>query len=290
MRFISATTTERDIDEAIGALVTLTEAQIDGRTLDFVLVFLSPHFGPVASQVSDKLRKALNPHVLLGCTGEGVIGREQEIEHQPALALVGAHLPDVKLVPFMLHELDWHEELGNESAFRKTVALPDDGQLVVMLADPFSTPMDGVLAAFNTFYDGLPIIGGLASGAAQPGGNALLLNDRVLTSGAVGVSFAGEVEVDVIVSQGCRPIGRPFTVSAARQNVILALEGESPFARLQSVVTELSDGDRALLQKWPLRRACYQPTSGGVGAGRFSDSWRDRHRLRRWRNCHWRPH
>ena len=54
-----------------------------------------------------------------------------------------------------------------------------------------------------------PLIGGMASSARQPGENALVRNDQVLTDGFVGVSLSGAIDVESVVSQGARPIGRP---------------------------------------------------------------------------------
>jgi small ligand-binding sensory domain FIST len=248
MHFTSAIATTRDVDEATRQLVVEIHRQMEEHPLDLALVFLSPHFKPFARQVSESLRAALNPRVLVGTTAEGVIGPEAEIERQPAIAIVGAHLPGVELVPFALHDTDWEVTLDDAAAFRQAIAAPDDPQLAVVMADPFTTPTNNLLQAFNTTYRGLPLIGGISSGANRPGGNALLLNDRVLSSGAVGVTMAGDVAVDVVVSQGCRPIGQPFTVTHTHHNVIMNLEGIPPLERLQQLIPELSEADRELLK------------------------------------------
>jgi small ligand-binding sensory domain FIST len=108
--------------------------------------------------------------------------------------------------------------------------------------------MEDVLQAFNTNYVGIPVVGGMASGALRSGGNALWVNDQVIHEGALGVSIYGAVDVDVVVSQGCRPIWRPFKVITAHRNVIFNLEGRPPLAWLQDLIPELSEDDRALLQ------------------------------------------
>lgn len=248
MLFASAITTERDVDEASHVLAGQIEAQLGGHPLDLALVFLSPHFRVVVADLAAKLRASLNPRLLIGCTAEGVIGREQEVEHEPAITLVASHMPGVELAPFTLQSMDWGRTLSEAAVLRQMVAAPSATKLFMILADPFTTPMDAVLEAFNTTYADLPIIGGMASGSQRAGGNALLFNDRVLNNGAIGVAFAGAFEVDIIVSQGCRPVGQPFTVTSVRENVIFSLEGEPPLTRIQELVMGLAPGDRALLQ------------------------------------------
>jgi small ligand-binding sensory domain FIST len=249
MRFASVTTIERDPEQAVRALVSQTLDQMDGLPVDLALVFLSPHFKQDSPQISEGLRAALNPRVLTGCTAEGVIGRDHEIEEQPAISLVAAHLPGVDLVPFTLHGIDWNNMLRQEENFKELVGAPEDARLAILLAEPLTTPIDGTLRAFNAFYEGLPVIGGMVSGSQRRGENALLLNDRITTDGAVGVILAGDVAVDVIVSQGCRPIGKPFKVTAAHRNMILSLEGQPPLSQFQRMVVDLSEEDRELIQR-----------------------------------------
>ncbi|MCY0672130.1 hypothetical protein OVX45_27660, partial [Klebsiella pneumoniae] len=70
-------------------------------------------------------------------------------------------------------------------------------------------------------------IGGLASGgmtARGPAGNALFLGEERPRDGAIVVTFAGDIAVDTIVAQGCRPIGTPMIVSKGLGNVVLELD------------------------------------------------------------------
>ena len=222
--------------------------QMADRPLDLALIFLSPHFRMGVTDLVERLQAALNPIILLGCTAEGVISREQEIEREPAIAMVAAHLPGVGLTPFTLQSMDSPRTLTEETTLRQMVNAPAETKLFMLLADPFTTPMDAVLEAFNLTYPDLPIVGGMASGSQRAGGNALILNNQMLNNGAVGLALSGAFEVDVIVSQGCRPVGQPFTVTGARENVIFSLENVPPLARIQELVAGITPTDRALLQ------------------------------------------
>jgi small ligand-binding sensory domain FIST len=244
MFFVSASTTESESEAAA-----------------------TSHFAAPARQLITHLRALLNPRVMLGCSAEGVIGQDQEYEDAPAVTLIAASLPGVRISPFMLlpdqmdlpsparsprlmsGQADWHKLLLDAEEFRRVVDAPEDTQLFILLGDPFSTPMDDVLQAFNTCFPGVPVVGGMASGALRPYGNALWIDDQLAHEGAVGLSLAGELAVDVVVSQGCRPIWRPFTVVEAHRNVIYNLEGRAPLAWLQDLIPQLSEEDRHLLQK-----------------------------------------
>lgn len=270
MIFASATTTEHQTHAAVDALITQVRAQLPGQAPDLCVLFFSPHFGPQAAQVGRALRNRLNAGVMVGCSAEGVIGDSAEIERTPAVTLVAAHLPDVQITPFVFQPADWRTLLGNPLFLSRALDSPDDPRLFVMLADPFSTPIDQVLDAFNSLYPALPMAGGMVSSAEPAGGSWLLLNERVYMTGAVGLVLSGKLQVDVIVSQGCRPVGDTLTVTAAEQNVIYGIEGQPPLIHIHDLVTRLSEADRALLRTHGLLigRAIRSPEHG-LGRGDF---------------------
>ncbi len=247
MQFASATTTERGIDSAVDSLIHQMRGVGDFSACELAFVFISSHFSPVAPFLTDRLRAALAPRVLIGCTCEGVIGNEHELENLPAITLLAARLPNVNLFPFVLDRDDW-DLLEDESRFCELLTAPPDARLFLMIADPYSAPIDRLLDAFNTCYAGVPLVGGMASGAAHSGGNTLILNDRAFNAGAVGVALAGNFDFDVIVSQGCKPFGKTYTVTEANNNVILGLDFQSPVALIEELIEQLSDADRELLK------------------------------------------
>jgi small ligand-binding sensory domain FIST len=261
--FASAVSTQNDVERAVGELAAAVEAQLQGSLPDFVLVFLSTHFSRSARKIVEGLSSRINTRVLAGCTAEGVIGREHEIEGVPAISLIAGSLPGVNLTPFLFPPSGSPLAFIDEDEFHRHVDAPADIRLFILLGDPFTMPMSDVLEAFNGFYPGVPVAGGLASGALRPGGNILFLNDQVMDGGAVGVGLSGSFEVDVIVSQGCRPIWDPMTVTGSQKNQILSLEGQPPLAMIQELVQGLSEEDRYLLQ-------------GGLFVGRAIDSKRER--------------
>jgi hypothetical protein len=278
--FASASARGRDIAELTRALSEQIFDQLAHHPVDLALAFLSPHFARAAVFIADGLRDALHPRVLLGCTAEGVIARDAEIERDAAITLVAAHLPGVHLAPFAFDAEHWDAILSSRLRFDETLIAPRDPKIFLLLADPFSTPTERVLDAFNTHHPGIPVIGGMASGSARSKGNSLLLNERVFIEGAVGVALAGAFDLDVIVSQGCRPIGRAYTVTEARENVIFKLGGEPPLPQIQNLIEQLAPVDRALLNNGLFigrgaRRVGARRFFGARGDGRGSHIGRD---------------
>jgi small ligand-binding sensory domain FIST len=121
--------------------------------------------------------------------------------------------------------------------------------VVLLLGDPFTFPVDDFLKQVNERNRGLRVVGGMASGAQGPGQNRLLLGEKVPDHGAVGVLFRSPVKVRSIVSQGCRPIGRHFVITRAKENLILELGGKPPVEQLQALWQELSPRDQQLFRQ-----------------------------------------
>jgi small ligand-binding sensory domain FIST len=125
---------------------------------------------------------------------------------------------------------------------------PDDA-VAILLADPWSFPVDGFIEQTNDALPGLPIVGGMAAGVGGRGSTRLLVDDRIVDRGAVGVMLGGPVGAKTAVSQGCRPVGPAMTVTAAENNVILELAGTSAVAKLQEILSNLPPAEQALVSE-----------------------------------------
>jgi small ligand-binding sensory domain FIST len=120
---------------------------------------------------------------------------------------------------------------------------------MIVLGEPFSFPADFLLERMNEDRPGTPVIGGMASGAAQPGENRLLCGPKTFAEGAVAVHISGGVRLRTVVSQGCRPIGRPFVVTKAERNVIHELGGKPAMAQLREIFDTLPTSEQRLVQR-----------------------------------------
>src|SRR3712207_1040468 len=190
------------------------------------LAFVTPHFANYYPRFYGLLSRYLECEIFLGCSGGGVIGGREEVEREPAMTLIAARLPDVRIEPFHLSgplpDLD-----GPPEAWERLVGVrARDEPQFVLLADPFSARPEVLLAGLDYAFPSSPKIGGLASGATSPGLNALFLDDEVFSEGTVGVALCGDVAIDTVVAQGCRPIGELMRVTGCRANLLYELDGQ----------------------------------------------------------------
>jgi small ligand-binding sensory domain FIST len=217
--------------------------------VDLATAFFSPHHRETALEIAQSVSAALKPRCLLGCQGETVVGNDREVEQGPALAVwLGRWAEEVELSAFHLTMeetsegstlLGWPDDLGE--------ATPEDSAILA-LGDPFTFPVDDFLRQVNEEHPCLRVVGGMASGARQPGENPLLIGEDVRNEGAIAVLMRGSFKARSVVSQGCRPIGRPMIITKSKDNVILELGGKTALAQLQQLWQELDPRDQQLVQ------------------------------------------
>ena len=236
------------MEDAINACAQSIKNAMGGEALDLAVAFISPHYQDSYEQVADLLADKLGAKQVFGCCGGGVIGNGLEIEQRAGVSITAAVLPDVTIQPFHLQvnhlpDLDagpdkWETLLG---------VTADRNPHFVMVADPFSFPVQDLLMGMDFAFPNSVKIGGLASGAQRQGGNALFLNGQVLRTGAIGLALDGNIVVDTVVAQGCRPVGEPMRISKSDRNMLLELDGQPPMDVLRSLFHNLPKRDQELL-------------------------------------------
>ncbi|HEY8517683.1 MAG TPA: FIST N-terminal domain-containing protein [Candidatus Binatia bacterium] len=247
MRWCSTASEQPRLEDAAREAAATLRAQLDGARPDLVIAFPSDQYRADHRELSAILADELGGGLLLGCSAHSVIGGGREIEHGPALSLTAASLPDVSLTPFHVDLDALPEPDAPPEAWRRVCGV-DAGvePHFLLLADPFSFDVERLIRGLDAAFPSSKKIGGVASGGRTPGDNALLLGDRVHRSGLVGVAMAGNLELDTIVAQGCRPIGVPMFVTRCRDNVLQELDGRPALEVLQDLYESLPPADQEL--------------------------------------------
>jgi len=239
--------------------------------VDVAFVFISPQHVAKAAEIASAVLRRLEPGALIGVSGIGVCAGPHELERTPAVSILAARLPGVTAHAFTSEDLPAvDDEPETLARLAEAMGVGEDHRFTLFLADPFSVPLIRLLPAMNRCRpaaspgrtQGL-LFGGMASASTQAGGNALLLGDRVLRSGAVGLTLRGRLRVDTVVSQGCRPFGPPMVVTKAKGNLIFELGGRPVIDAIQEAVTSLGEGARATL-------------AGGLYVGRVINEYKGR--------------
>jgi len=284
-RFSSVLLTDADLDVDAGAaeaarlLSDRITAALGPEPIDLLVWFAAGRFAAEAAAIAEALHHRLAPGVSLASTAHAVLHDAHEHENVSAVSALAARLPGVRLAPFHLQAqnlADWAVLLADEELFCDALDDPVDPRIFLLFAEPTSAPIDlggaqgaSILRAFHEYYPGVPVVGGVASHGYEPRANRVVINEYAATTGVVGVALCGDIDVEVVTSQGCRPIGPLFTVTAARENMVTGLDGERPLGLVQQMVDGLTDDDRRQLQTSGLYVGRAVRTSSEPGRGDF---------------------
>jgi len=238
------------IREAAAAAAADLGAGPDGSVgaADLGVVFVSAAYGAMVRPALELLADLVPARHVLGATAEGVLAGDREYEAGPAVTVWLARLPGAWLEPVSLEYVQtadggvfagWPEALVGD--------WPANASLL-LVADPFSFPIDAFVKRMEEERPGVPIVGGMASGGTEPGSNTLAVGPRTYDAGAIGIAVGGGVRIRPVVSQGCRPIGRPLVITKAQDNLIVELGGLPALQRLREMYGDLTESDRELVR------------------------------------------
>ena len=252
MQWATALSSEQNVTAALTELKRHLGQQLGQRSPDLLITFLTSHYMDGLGKVPELIRDHFAPRTSIGCTASGVVGGGHEVEQKPGIAMVAAALPDVDIHSFHLNAGD----------------LPDldsapDNWVELMGVSPATTPHFLLLVdpagSGGAAFDPRPLLMGLdfayAHSAKTGGltsaleGNVLFLDETLYNSGCVGLALSGNIAVDTIVAQGCRPIGEPLAVTACSGYYLTELDDRPAVEVFLELFHSLTGEDQELCKR-----------------------------------------
>jgi small ligand-binding sensory domain FIST len=260
MQWASAMSTRASLEGAVREVVEQLQRQFD-QVPDLGLVFISSSFTSEFPRLLPLLQEMWPIPHLVGCSGGGVVGMTsehvpREIENAPAISLSVASLPGVAAQSFYLSGDDLPDLDSPPQAWIDLIGVaPGENPQFILMADPFSASVNDLLQGLDFAYPEAVKVGGMASVDSFNRVSGLFCNDTLHDEGIVGVALWGDVVLDTIVAQGCRPIGQPFQVVEVERNIVLSLSDpdaenavKTPLETLQTLFSTMGEDDRRLAQ------------------------------------------
>ncbi len=235
--------------EALAEISAHIRKDLAGKSCDLLMVFLSEPYEDFDAQAFAHAVTHLIPAAtVLACNSSGVIEGKREIEMEPAISAMAMHLPGVTIYPFQISEADMVGVKTGSDLIKLMDIYPTDKPKFLCLSDPNTFDVVRLMQLFNEGYKGLPVVGGLASGAMMNKPNWICLNGKSYQEGLVGLALVGDIEFDIVVSQGCRPVGKPYVITKAEQNVLYELAGKPALDVVRELIEGLSAKDKKLAE------------------------------------------
>lgn len=267
MQWFNALSTRPSLEAAVTEVVDKINQSFNGSP-DLGIVFISSSYASDYPRLVPLILEKLPLPLLIGCGGGGIIGMASpeeviEVEDDLALSLTVAQLPEVAIQPFSFFGEQLPDLDSSPQRWTELMNVPvEQNPQFILLCDPFTSGINDLLEGLDYAYPNSAKIGGLASGGPTERQAALFYYDQnnphyptLQREGTIGVALSGNIIVETIVAQGCRPIGEPYQVTEVERNIIIALgdrnkDGVSrpPLDLLRELIETLGEEDRALVQ------------------------------------------
>lgn len=234
------------LEEAIAEATEQLEGESGGSRHDLSIAFVSAAYGAAFEKLPQLLRPVIGDSLLIGCNAGGLIGGGSEEEEEPGIALLCGRMPDAVLACQHLEQATLPSLTAPREKWWRLLELgPESEPSFVLLADPTTLDAEACARGLDRAFPGSTVIGGLTSGMLEPGTARLLSGGEVHKSGGTLLALSGNVVIDPVLAQGCRPIGDPLFVTACENNLVSELDGRRPKEILTALFAELGEEDRA---------------------------------------------
>ncbi len=229
-------------ESAVAAAAEAALADCGGQpTCGFL--FVSADWLPQIEEVLDLIRLHGRIPLLVGAVGAGLIGSHQEAEGASGMSLLLVRLPKTTLTPILISAAQIEESTGPAYWQMESGLTPDEVDAWIILANPFVPELEHWLAEWNVAFPHAPSIGGLSSGGSEPNEHKLLLDGRATDAAVLALAVQGR-KLRTIVSQGCKPVGEPFTITRAEENLVYEMGSRPAYQVLSETFNALADDEK----------------------------------------------
>jgi small ligand-binding sensory domain FIST len=230
---------------------------------DLALVFVTGDAHGRAHELLHAVRRVTGARVVLGCSGAGIVSDRREVEDDPAVTVLVVRCERLVVTPFLLERQGERPDLGAEVARRigGTVA---EGGCVLVLPDAVGCNPAALLAPLHEALGFVPVLGAVAAG-----GSMFVLHNTDAAEGALaGAALSGLTPV-IGVAQGCTPIGEPYVITRAEENVIERIANRPALEVLGDAIKALPGGEQRIRRAGVFAGLAMDPAKSPLERGDF---------------------
>lgn len=225
--------TERDSARAAAQAADVAMCSGGIEHADAALVFATTHHGPAFGRTARTVSDVCRTREVSGCSAAGVLAGETEIEGGAAVAVL-ALAGDVHARRFFVPTAPGAERVADDVA--AVVDSVDDPALVVLFTDSYNVDAPALLGALGRRLPHLPVVGGGASEDGSVGEVSVFAGDASSSHAVAGMVLGGALALRVGVTHAVRRVGPVRRVTAARGNLLVALDGEPAYGVFEALV------------------------------------------------------
>lgn len=217
-----------------------------GGAATFALVFCSSECVAEAQELMEIIQIYAHVPTIIGCTGTGLIAGSSEIENDLGVTVALYRFPDTQA---HARHIPARCLIDNEDPARIRKHLPSDSIDInawLLFASSESIGNESWLKVWDEATEGRVTVGGFGSSTTENPTTALFINGKIYDEGAVALGLQGDVTIEPLLSQGCRPIGSPWIVTEADYNIIHKIGNRPILEVLRDTLEDMPQDEQAL--------------------------------------------
>jgi small ligand-binding sensory domain FIST len=207
----------------------LAQAGISRATGAFC--FATTAYGAAYPMILRTVASEAHTREVAGCSSMGVIAGETEIESGLALAVMvfAGNEDEIRATRFFVPTL--RGRAAGVAADLASTVRPQLGKtnLLILFADTYNFEAEATLDALAVELPGVAIAGGGASEDGSIGETFVFSGDTISSNAVSGMLLAGDFELTMANSIACGLIGTAHRVTAARDNILIELDGRPAY-------------------------------------------------------------
>ena len=209
-----------------------------------VFAFVSPDWEQRLRTFAEIVQIEGHAPRLVGASAIGLAGTGREDENASGFSLLFLRLPNTAVETRAVDGGDLRDAEAGMPWPRILGIEPDQFAGWVVLGSPPRMESDAWLSQWNSVYPGEPVFGGLASGP-EPERMFLFTESGKTDAALIATRFLGGVRLGGVVSQGCRPIGEPYTITEVDRNILVSIGRRRAFEVLEDVYESLDETEQS---------------------------------------------
>ncbi|MBI4607638.1 MAG: FIST C-terminal domain-containing protein [Candidatus Rokubacteria bacterium] len=231
---------------------------------DLALVFTTPDAYASASKILHVVRRVTGARTVVGCSGAGVLTDHREVEGETAVAVLTVRGERLAATPCLLED---QKRAGAEAGFEladQLGATVAEGGCLLLLPDAIGLDPPALLSGLREVLGFVPVVGGVAAGMPL----FELFNTEPVRGGIAGVAVSGPRPV-VGVAQGCMPIGAPYVITRAEENVIHEIGSRPAVEILKEAISSLENPQERIRRAGIFAGLAMDPAKSPLDRGDF---------------------
>jgi small ligand-binding sensory domain FIST len=222
-------------------------AQAGLRVADAALCFAGCALGSAFPLLVRTVAETAGTSQIAGCGSIGVVANGREIERGPSVAVLVLSSDTVQPSRLFVPQL---RRRGREAAEELAALVrPKLGpaNLLCLFPDTYNFDSESFLTTISRELPSVTIVGGGATEDGSVGETFQFCGDVVSSNSVAAMLLTGDLEIQTGAATACAPLGRAHHVTAARDNIILELDGRSAYEVFAEAAGPLAaDSQRAL--------------------------------------------